>query len=509
MNIDDNINRRAQTVGDNLPLHCSHLLCSRPQVPLHVGILCVQCSLLRRSVRGAKRVYRLFTNDSVRQFAVVVRMQSGWSRASSGLCPPRRLLRNDRCARRRYALIIGSIFATNILCVIAISRIIVYGGSEGSGETGSKGSGKKRMCMSDNAGTVVLQTYVVRYASYSLPEPMFTNEDDMAVFLRDGSNARAIGHPPKEQLTGVVKYISEGLASHHFDCGWNSDLKQFGMRTMMPARDHRHCLCPLLVPEGGTFQHFIDGVLPKLMQVYELVTTADIVLLLHPPKDRIVAQMLSKLGFDSNSTLLYYGGYVKSTHQINTCRTPPAHPSLWRKARSLLGVSETHDNPSLVILLTRRLSRKTGRRIKNIEALTREMSLKYGSRLAVFSGSDSLSDTVQLFSQARVVVGVHGGAFYNVLFAPSNTTVVEIMPTQADGKTVPRYLSHAIIWRLATAIGQRYWRLAEKPVTSEGDVVVDVQRVVALVDHVLSYGRIHNFALDSRTFFSQITKVAS
>ena len=329
-----------------------------------------------------------------------------------------------------------------------------------------------------------LSTVTIDYDDFRLDEPKFTTGGDRELFYKLQENVNAVGPLSRDKLRGVVAYVAGGLVSHKFPCSWRTSLKQFSARTWMPARRQVAYLCPLLVPGGGSFQHFVDGVLPKLMQARDVLLAANVSILLHPPGGRMVGQMLTRLGFSDNELIYYYGGYYKSDHQVNTCVTPPYHPALWGAARRALGVRDTLRDAatSLIILLLRTRSWKAGRRIVNVKPLLRALRTRYGARLHVFYGENDLDKAKALFGRARALVGVHGGAFYHMLFAPRNTTVVEIMPTLDSGTVLPNYAAHSAFWKLSRSLGHEYWRLVEPPLTSEGNVSVNITRLVSVLD---------------------------
>ena len=329
-----------------------------------------------------------------------------------------------------------------------------------------------------------LKTTTIDYEAFRLDEPEFTDDRDRGLFRKLRENVDAVGDLPPTMLRGIVQYLPGGLVGHKFDCSWRTSYRQFATQTWMPIRRHVAYLSPLLVPEGGSFQHFVDGVLPKLVQARDVLLAANVTILLHPPGGRIIRQMLSRLGFSDSIVLEYYGGYYTSDHQINTCVTPPYHRALWDKARLLLGVDDRLQNEatSVVILMLRTRSLKEGRRIVNLNELIQVMRARYGARLHVFYGENDLSRAKALFSRAKLMVGVHGGAFYNMLFAPLNTTVIEIMPTLESGTVLPSYAAHSVFWKLALSMGHTYWRLVENPLTSEGNVSVNLTRLVGLID---------------------------
>jgi hypothetical protein len=152
----------------------------------------------------------------------------------------------------------------------------------------------------------------------------------------------------------------------------------------------------------------------------------------------------------------------------------------------------------LVILLSRRWGRNRGRRLLNERQIIGELDRRFGSQRVVLypsrTGRDGpsvrhldLSTARRLFAAARLIVGVHGGAFYNVVMAPVNCTVVEIMPLIEFGernRSVPRGLAHTIVWRMSSALGHSYWRLYETSSSPHGDVTLPVDRLRAVLDNV-------------------------
>ncbi len=60
-------------------------------------------------------------------------------------------------------------------------------------------------------------------------------------------------------------YLYVSLSSYTLDCGWQTELQDF-TRISEWSYSEGDIIIPLFVPEGYTFQHFIDGVLPKIIQ---------------------------------------------------------------------------------------------------------------------------------------------------------------------------------------------------------------------------------------------------
>jgi hypothetical protein len=164
-----------------------------------------------------------------------------------------------------------------------------------------------------------------------------------------------------------------------------------------------------------------------------------------------------------------------------------------------LASSSSSRDDGLVILLSRRWGRNRGRRLLNEREIIDELNRRFGtSRVVLYPGRTDLgrstvrdmrhldlSTARRLFAAARLVVGVHGGAFYNVVMAPVNCNVVEIMPLVESGgsdRSVPPGLAHTIVWRMSSALGHSYWRLYETTSSPHGDVTLPVERLRAVLD---------------------------
>ncbi|HEX2825413.1 MAG TPA: glycosyltransferase family 61 protein [Burkholderiales bacterium] len=122
-------------------------------------------------------------------------------------------------------------------------------------------------------------------------------------------------------------------------------------------------------------------------------------------------------------------------------------------------------------LFVRRAARM--RRLVNEDALVEALA-RIGFT-AVDPGALGFEEQVATFADARVIVGVHGAALTNVLFAPRGATFVELYTTVHQ----PFYAE------LAAAKGMRYVPLAgeshEAAVDQHDDFGVDVPRVLEVL----------------------------
>ena len=323
----------------------------------------------------------------------------------------------------------------------------------------------------------------INYSSFRIKEPNFIDGNDRKMFLLDGHNQDYLRQPSSSLLTGAIEVIPNGTMNGDIDCGWRTDLSQF-LTPPKHVRGHYSVLCPLLVPHSEKFQHFVDGVLPKLEQMRSILPFQGVTYLLHRPQDQNIHTILKHINI---SIAVYDGNDITSDYLVNSCITPPIHPLLFSGVRDMLtDGSESGDKISggLVILLTRAHSRKSGRKILNKDRVISYLQERYGHNFRVFDGDLTFYDSMKLFRQARIIIGVHGGAFYNMIYARSSLTILEIMPTTARGKITPAYITHPIFWVISNMLNQTYWRINNVPSDSSGNVQLDIEKFSKVLDTI-------------------------
>ena len=94
----------------------------------------------------------------------------------------------------------------------------------------------------------------------------------------------------------------------------------------------------------------------------------------------------------------------------------------------------------LLVYLHRTMGSRSVANVDELLSAVRAAFPESAYEVAVFNGSLSLTQSMQLFSRASLVVGPHGGAFLNSLFLPPLSAVVEIAyPSHADDMPFPPY----------------------------------------------------------------------
>jgi capsular polysaccharide biosynthesis protein len=140
-------------------------------------------------------------------------------------------------------------------------------------------------------------------------------------------------------------------------------------------------------------------------------------------------------------------------------------------------------NQSSVVYLTRRGATNGGRNALNEADVITFLQNRYGTRVKVFEGGLSVQESIAMFSTAAIIIGTHGGAFYNINFAPKTAVVIEYVPVLHGGRDIAS-LPHAIFWAMANLLGQTYWRVPALSENVKHDVTIDLDKLTAILNKV-------------------------
>lgn len=277
-------------------------------------------------------------------------------------------------------------------------------------------------------------------------------------------------------LEGRVDVIANGVVSHNLDCGWPADHSQSENPFDSRLVGHfRGTLVPLVVPEGLSFQHFVDGVLPKLVILSDILRkepSYTIAMDMRIVKD-MPKQMMERMGLfrgtvTSWGSLPWKNGRLYADKLIMGCKVPPLHPELWQKAQDLFDLPWKKEGwkqkRHIVLYLSRKQgTNNPGRDVVNENQLVEELrkwSNKKGFELVVFAASNykTLDDLFTLLADVDAVIGPHGGAFYNMLFMRRGITVIEFMPDTRLFLSTAQAV-HLIIYLQASLLGNNYFNI--------------------------------------------------
>ena len=278
--------------------------------------------------------------------------------------------------------------------------------------------------------------------------------------------------------SGSVDVFDHVVVGPH-ECGWMATPEIARPATDTGAFEYDK-LASLDVPEGCTFQHFMDGVLPKITAALPVLRDPEVKLWLPSCANwPMVSNLYRHLGLDA-SRFVSVTSAVTARRFYSVCDVPGWNDILWRQMHRLLGAQV--DRPAAertrVIYLPRGTDAHNGRPVLNDDAVretVRAAAAKRGLEFVVFDreAAPDVPDLLALFGRARAVVGMHGGAFYNIMFAPSGIDVVEFLP-----QSITFFLFHII----SDMLGNRHWYL---PVS---DASVPVDKLSRILDRALDGG---------------------
>eukprot|EP00550_Attheya_septentrionalis_P012343 CAMPEP_0198302084 /NCGR_PEP_ID=MMETSP1449-20131203/53892_1 /TAXON_ID=420275 /ORGANISM="Attheya septentrionalis, Strain CCMP2084" /LENGTH=379 /DNA_ID=CAMNT_0044004345 /DNA_START=235 /DNA_END=1374 /DNA_ORIENTATION=+ len=323
------------------------------------------------------------------------------------------------------------------------------------------------------------------YKPFHVAMPTFIDPAHEQIFVRQKMNAELWGdNNESARLLGEIRIVKNGWYDTADDCGYKANYERHHADNMTHAADHFARLVPVMVPDGWSFQHFLDGVLPKLVQALPyLQTLQPNITILTQIKDANVRDMWHRLGFRDEQLVEGYRHKKYSADElILICRTPPIHPDLWKGAKENLGLFAKEGEKVILVARTNSNSRNKGRLMLNAMEVHNYLSKRYNQSYVFFDHKAySFNQTLALFQTARLIIGGHGGGLYNLNFAPNSAKVVEYMQIEdyPNGKEV----GYGIFWAMSSLLGQDYWRVYTPSIKRDFTVnVSQLDDLLSIVD---------------------------
>lgn len=216
-----------------------------------------------------------------------------------------------------------------------------------------------------------------------------------------------------------------------------------------------------------------------------------------PARFALVPSLYSQFGWtvrDDRRNALQVRGARSSV--VYPCVAPPLHPFLWQTAQAaVLGVRALPlERRSRIIYCGRTgvgRTENTGRRVLNEHELLpalRSAAEARGLTLEVFDSSAFAGADAQTlldyWSTARVIIGPHGGALSNLVFAGCGTTVIELFPL-AFGIKPPVGHAGMMMYMQSTFLEQDYWMLPCMSMQANGDFDAPISDVTGIINEAL------------------------
>lgn len=229
-----------------------------------------------------------------------------------------------------------------------------------------------------------------------------------------------------------------------------------------------------MTPSGSFFQHFVDRGWSRLFQIWSLLQADPEIMMLNPGRyaHPIVGQILKRLGIGPErlvSSLPRERGkshFIRAKEMYFSCVAPHYHPYPYQKAAEILGVDMDVplDAKDTILYLSRSHgTSKKSRPVVNANAVVgalRHWVQVHGRNetVRIFHHSDfpTLEALMQFMNRrVKVLVGPHGGAFYNQIFTSAQTVMIEFFPFH--GGQPQRWTEGT--WWPARFGGRRFWML--------------------------------------------------
>ena len=311
-------------------------------------------------------------------------------------------------------------------------------------------------------------------------------------------------HTPEYEMGRVVRLAGFSLAMPH-DCGQRGRYQELAenavrrLREPAARRVDAESSLFLFIPATWSFQHWIDSTLPKLAQIalaaVRLPADVRVMQELDERRFPIVPKLWEHLGVPRAHLVDDLDCVVSARESIYACNTPPHHPALWRKGQELLGVPRRFiplEQRRKVCVLSRSagagVPTNPGRRNKN----EREMLAAIKRFLAAHPELSHLEVEVfnherlglnidahlDYFADVRVLLGAHGGALTNLIFAAPGTTVIELwVHHRWRGRATVGHEALAY-WYQSTLLDMDYWLIRTPTGWIGDDFRTDVGNVI-------------------------------
>ncbi|OHS98731.1 hypothetical protein TRFO_08736 [Tritrichomonas foetus] len=288
---------------------------------------------------------------------------------------------------------------------------------------------------------------------------------------------------------GVVRIVNNGLVRLPFSALSN---ETHFINARLPPNKGKNPKCEILLiltgHWGHYFQHFFDNIGPQLSMAIDalgvdprnITLVADISSMF--PN---VPKLWKRIGFKRVVASKINKNYAAKT-LVYVESAPKVHPHYFENIRKLLKIPESDPaKRKKIIFVSRKMSNSyyNQRFILNEDNVIYLLQMMYGKKHVVIYDHHNytLDETIELFSEARAIIGAHGGGLYNQFFSPKTAVVIEILPIKKNGlypdqknpEKVPSF-SHMAVWSNTQLIGQKFYRFYQ--ITYQPNFMVDLYK---------------------------------
>jgi hypothetical protein len=173
------------------------------------------------------------------------------------------------------------------------------------------------------------------------------------------------------------------------------------------------------------FQHFLDNGVPhiSLMHLATDVDPSKVVFALGGWTTETIPSLLLRFGFQK--VIPWSRSRISARKLILPKIVPAVHPILTQHFIDGLHLNHNHSGKVILVSRTTGGQTKNNRLVLNQDRLAEMLLRKYGESFVEFRAEQhEIGATIRLFENARMIIGSHGGAMYNALWASKASKVM-------------------------------------------------------------------------------------
>ena len=244
----------------------------------------------------------------------------------------------------------------------------------------------------------------------------------------------------------------------------------------------------LSAPGGNTYFHWLFDVLPRLELLRLAGHDLDAVdrFAVNSTRHGFQREMLERLGVGKHRVLSSDAVKHVECERMLLPSFPGTSDYMPRWVCEWL-VASFLDSPAAGVPATPELlyvSRQHGRKRRIHDAARVEAMLERRGFVALYPERHSVAEQARIFNGARVVLGLHGSGFQNLVFCRPGSALVEVHEPHPT-RTTNAY------WVLSRQTGVRYYGLEARRASessAEQDLVVDADALERIVERAITEG---------------------
>lgn len=194
-----------------------------------------------------------------------------------------------------------------------------------------------------------------------------------------------------------------------------------------PIQNHYNNTNPYAInvnyqPFGTTYYHVITEVLPNALFLSEIIDNKEMPILV--PESKFISNIFAWFDIKNPITFKLDGPYNFLKQQTTECGFPS--PQKIFLLREIIN-RKVEYKKEIGIYIYRK---ENWRQIKNSDKIFNFIKKRFNTIEWVLFNDQNLMDTIDIFSRAKIIIGPHGAGLTNMIFAPTNISIIEIMPIQ-------------------------------------------------------------------------------